>query len=111
MPGLQVLDAGQHVQVARRVLLDHVHDVVGPQALLEPPLRHQELHDAEGETSKMSTMGRKTIKQSPAMIVINHLMNLSTQRARLECDIKIRKKHSGHYCCYGIGSSGSSAEK
>lgn len=38
LPGLQVLDAGQHVQVARRVLLDHIHDIVGPQALLEPPL-------------------------------------------------------------------------
>lgn len=61
LPGLKVLDTGQHVQVARRVLLDHVHDVVGPQALLEPPLRHQELHDAEGEKSKMSLRRRTTI--------------------------------------------------
>lgn len=55
MPALQVLDARQHVQVACRVLLDHVHDVVGPQTLLEPPLGHQELHDAEGEKPKISS--------------------------------------------------------
>lgn len=45
LPGLQVFDAGQHVQVAGRVLLDHVHHVVRPQALLELPLGHQEPHD------------------------------------------------------------------
>lgn len=48
LPGLQVLDAGQHVQVAGRVLLDHVHHVIGPQALLELPLGHQKPHDAGG---------------------------------------------------------------
>lgn len=46
LPGLQVLDAGQHVQVAGRVLLDHVHHVVWPQALFELPLGHQEAHHA-----------------------------------------------------------------
>ena len=48
LPGLQVLDARQHVQMTRRVLLDHVHDIVWPQALFEPPLRHKKLHDAVG---------------------------------------------------------------
>lgn len=38
LPGLQVLNARQHVQVTCRVLLDHIHDIIGPQALLEPPL-------------------------------------------------------------------------
>lgn len=49
LPGLQVLDAGQHVQVAGRVLLDHVHHIVGPQALLELTLGHQEPHDTAGQ--------------------------------------------------------------
>lgn len=38
LPGLQVLDAGQHVQVTCGVLLNHVHDVVRTEALLELPL-------------------------------------------------------------------------
>lgn len=31
-----------------RVLLNHIHHVVRPQALFEPPLRDQKLHDAGG---------------------------------------------------------------
>lgn len=38
LPGLQVLNARQHVQVTSGVLLNHVHDIVGSQALFEPPL-------------------------------------------------------------------------
>lgn len=38
LPGLQVLDPRKHVQVASRVLLNDIHDIIGPQAFLEPPL-------------------------------------------------------------------------
>ncbi len=38
LPGLQVLNARQHVQVTCRVLLDYIHDIIRPQALFEPPL-------------------------------------------------------------------------
>lgn len=44
LPGLQTLDATQHVQVAGWVLLDDVLDVVGSQRLLELLLGDVELH-------------------------------------------------------------------
>lgn len=44
LPGLQALDATQHVQVAGWVLLDDVLDVVGSQRLLELLLGDVELH-------------------------------------------------------------------
>ena len=47
-PGLQVLDPAEHVQVAGRVLLDHVLHVVRPQRLLEALLVQQEPHDPAG---------------------------------------------------------------
>lgn len=55
-PGLQVLDPAQHVQVASRVLLDHVLHVIRPQGLFEPFLVEEELHDpARGEHSLLRT--------------------------------------------------------
>lgn len=73
LPGLQVLNARQHVQVTSGVLLNHVHDIVGSQALFEPPLWHQEAHDAGGgrggETSLLNvSRDRKTNDQITADI-------------------------------------------
>lgn len=47
LPGLQIFDATQHVQMTSRVLLNHVHDVIWPQALFELSLGYQKLHNAE----------------------------------------------------------------
>lgn len=47
LPGLQIFDATQHVQMTSRVLLNHVHDVIRPQALFELSLGYQKLHNAE----------------------------------------------------------------
>lgn len=52
LPGLQALDAGQHVQVSSRVLFNDIHHVIGAQTLFELSLRHQEPHNtAEMERS------------------------------------------------------------
>lgn len=47
LPGLEIFDATQHVQMTSRVLLDHIHDVIWSQALFELPLGYQKLHNAE----------------------------------------------------------------
>lgn len=56
LPGLQVLDARQHVQMACRILLNHIHYIIRPQALFKPPLSHQETHDTESKTSTSSQL-------------------------------------------------------
>lgn len=43
-PGLQALDAAQHVQVTGRVLFDHILHVIRTQRLLELLLGYVELH-------------------------------------------------------------------
>lgn len=58
MPGLKVFNPGEHVQVTGRVLLDDVHHVVGPKALLKLALGDEESHNAAGE-------GEKKGKSSP----------------------------------------------
>ena len=45
LPGLETLDATQHVQVSSGVLLDHVLHIVRPEGLLKLLLGHVELHD------------------------------------------------------------------
>lgn len=56
LPGLQALDATQHVQVAGGVLFDHILHVVRTQSLLELLLGYMELHDpAEGQTAEIQT--------------------------------------------------------
>lgn len=45
LPGLQALDAAQHVQVAGGVLLNHILHIVRTQRLLELLLGYVELHD------------------------------------------------------------------
>lgn len=56
LPGLQALDARQHVQMACWILLNHIHYIIRPQALFKPPLRHQETHDTESKTSTPSQL-------------------------------------------------------
>lgn len=59
LPGLQVFDATQHVQVTGRVLLDHIHHVIWSQALFEFPLGHQKLHNAERGKKKNNSHAKK----------------------------------------------------
>lgn len=47
LPGLQIFDAAQHVQMTSRVLFNHIHHVIWSQALFELSLGHQKLHNAE----------------------------------------------------------------
>lgn len=44
LPGLQALDATQHVQVTGGVLLDDILDIIWTQSLLELLLGYVELH-------------------------------------------------------------------
>lgn len=48
LPGLQALDAGQHIQVSSRVLFDDIHHVIWAQTLFEFSLRYQEPHNTAG---------------------------------------------------------------
>lgn len=48
LPGLQALDAGQHIQVSSRVLFDDIHHVIWAQTLFELSLRYQEPHNTAG---------------------------------------------------------------
>lgn len=45
LPGLQALDAAQHVQVTGRVLFDHILHIIRTQRLLKLLLGYMELHD------------------------------------------------------------------
>lgn len=48
LPGLQIFNACQHVEMSGRVLLDDIHHVVRPQTLFKLALGHHEPHDAAG---------------------------------------------------------------
>lgn len=53
LPGLQIFDAAQHVQMTSGVLFNHIHHVIWSQALFELSLGHQELHNAERGQKKI----------------------------------------------------------
>lgn len=44
-PHLQALDSAQHVEVSRRILLNHILHIVRPQGFLKLPLGHQEFQN------------------------------------------------------------------
>lgn len=44
-PSLETLDTAQHIQMAGRVLLNHIFHIIRPQRLLEFLLGHMEFHD------------------------------------------------------------------
>lgn len=71
LPGLEIFDAAQHVQMTSRVLLDHIHDVIWAQALFELPLGYQELHNAE-RGKKITFMPQKRCGKQ------QHSHNMST---------------------------------